>query len=115
MFCHSRCRTLHREPIKTITVMAKKSCMVSGSIAPTRKHFGLGLGQMEAWVPIVRLSEKYSGLLGEKISPRQTLHLLNVQLAAVALLSVEASVAYYLLVAGWFCLALHGCVRAWGR
>lgn len=89
--------------------------MVSGSIAPTRKHFGLGLGQMEAWVPIVRLSEKYSGLLGEKISPRQTLHLLNVQLAAVALLSVEASVAYYLLVAGWFCLALHGCVRAWGR
>ena len=55
----------------------------------------------------------YSWALGENISVKQMLHLLNVQLAVFALLvPVCTHPLYYVVVLAWLAAAWHGCKHA---
>ena len=59
------------------------------------------------------LAEVYSGMLGEDLTVKQTLHLLNAQLAVASLLlPVSSHPLYYVVALAWFVLALLGCRHA---
>jgi len=62
------------------------------------------------------LARVYSDILERPVSPRQTLHLLHVQVAALMLLlPVCAPLTYYALATLWCGLALRGCVESFRR
>lgn len=62
---------------------------------------------------VIRLAHAYTVALGRRTTPRQALHLTHVQtVAALLLLPQVPSLAYYVLTAAWFLLALRGCRRS---
>lgn len=54
----------------------------------------------------------YSEILGEKVTTRQTLHLLNAQIAFLGIILPSGALAVNALAVAWFALALRGCKRA---
>lgn len=95
--------------------MIKKVSAVGMSLAPQKKSTSLSL-ESSLLTMAEPLSRIYSDLLEQPVSPKQTLHLLHVQLAALMLLlPVCAPLHYYALSTLWCGLAIRGCVRAFRR
>lgn len=66
--------------------------------------------------PIRTLSEMYSGLMEEYISPRFTLHLINVQMAAFfTIMPAEVSLFIRILCLLWFATSLCLAKRAYQK
>lgn len=66
--------------------------------------------------PIRVLSEMYSGLMEETITPRFTLHLLNVQVAAfMAIMPADLPVFTHVLCILWFVMSLCLAKHAYGK
>lgn len=62
------------------------------------------------------LASKFSQLLEQKVTPRQSLHILNMCAASTALLlPAQAPMSYYALSLLWAGLALRGCARAFNE
>lgn len=62
------------------------------------------------------LTGLYSDLLGERITPVQTLHLLHVQTAfAVLLLPVDISLPLRFILLLWTIVAALSCANQWNR
>lgn len=71
------------------------------------------LATLEQLGAVRRLADVYSRLLEERVTPRQTLHLVHAQLACFALLlTASAPWAFYVLELAWTALAVKGCANA---
>lgn len=95
--------------------MMKKVPAMDMFLAPQKKslHFSVETSLLSLAEPLARI---FSDILEQPVSPRQTLHMLHVQLAALALLlPVGAPIEYYVLATAWCGLALRGCARAFRR
>lgn len=58
------------------------------------------------------ISKLYSDILEEEITPRQTLHLLNAQIAFLGIVLPVGPLFVNAFAVAWFALALRGCKRA---
>lgn len=90
----------------------KKVSATGMSLASEKKFFSFNIvsSLLSLVEPLARI---YSDILEKPVSPRQTLHLLHVQIAALMLLlPVSAPLAYYALATVWCGLALRGCAES---
>lgn len=77
-----------------------------------KKSHGL-LPRLESLAALRRLTRLYSRLIEQPLTPRQTLHLLNAQLAgSLLLMTASAPCLFLALELAWFAAALSGCARA---
>ena len=93
----------------------KKVSATGMSLASEKKFFSFNIlpSLLSLVEPLARI---YSDILEHPVSPRQTLHLLHVQIAALMLLLPAcAPLMYYALATVWCGLALRGCVEAFRR
>lgn len=65
--------------------------------------------------PLHRLSAYYGQILERPIGTRETLHLLNVQLAFVATVFVASPILFRLLCMAWLITALLKCKKVLGK
>ena len=95
--------------------MLKKVSATDMFLASQKKSFSFSIESalLSLATPVSRI---YSDLLEQPVNPRQTLHLLHVQLAVLMLLlPIGAHLSYYAIAALWCALALNGCVKAFSR
>lgn len=91
--------------------MTKKSFVLDTPFLAQEKPQSLFV-RLAATRPVVALAAFYSRLLEEPVSPRHTLHLLNVQVAVLAaIFPADMSLSLRAIFFLWAALALLGCRR----